>query len=205
VHHLDDVNAIHINAGQTIPAATQDNPSGPTRITAMNSTDLYPPSYSRRDQNRNGPDDASRAGLLTRAEMWMDERGKWAWIAAMVGGFIIFWPIGLALLAYMIWSKRMFSKHSHNEHDGNWAGCGGGRGMNRERFHAARAAARPSGNVAFDSYKSETLRRLEEEQHAFDEFLARLRHAKDKTEFDSFMDERAKKAPQDPGGEDRAA
>jgi len=202
VHHLDDVNAIHINAGQTIPAATQDNPSGPTRITAMNSTDLYPPSYSRRDQNRNGPDDASRAGLLTRAEMWMDERGKWAWIAAMVGGFIIFWPIGLALLAYLIWSQRRFSKHP--DHESRGGNCGN-RDMNRDRWQSARTAMRASGNGAFDAYKSETLRRLEEEQHAFDEFLARLRHAKDKTEFDSFMDERAKKAPQEPGGEDRAA
>ena len=45
-----------------------------------------------------------------RTEHWLDERGKGAWIAAMVLGFIFFWPIGLALLAYMIWSKRMFSK-----------------------------------------------------------------------------------------------
>jgi len=48
---------------------------------------------------------------FTRAEAWLDDKGKAAWIAAMVLGFILFWPIGLALLAYMIWSKRMFSKH----------------------------------------------------------------------------------------------
>jgi len=41
------------------------------------------------------------------AETWLDERGKPAWIAAMVLGFILFWPVGLALLAYMIWSNRM--------------------------------------------------------------------------------------------------
>ena len=40
---------------------------------------------------------------------WLDDRGKGAWIAAMVLGFIVFWPVGLALLAYMIWSKRMFT------------------------------------------------------------------------------------------------
>jgi hypothetical protein len=33
----------------------------------------------------------------------------------------------------------------------------------------------------------ETLRRLEEEQKEFREFLDRLRHAKDKEEFDLFM------------------
>ena len=39
--------------------------------------------------------------------------------------------------------------------------------------------------------KEETLRRLEEEQHNFEAFLERLRDAKDKAEFDQFMDERA--------------
>ena len=52
-------------------------------------------------------------------------------------------------------------------------------------------AARPSsGNHAFDEYRSETLRRLEDEQREFREFLERLRFAKDKTEFDQFMAER---------------
>ena len=47
-----------------------------------------------------------------------------------------------------------------------------------------------SGNRAFDDYRAETLRRLEEEQREFREFLERLRFAKDKTEFDQFMAER---------------
>jgi len=47
-----------------------------------------------------------------------------------------------------------------------------------------------SGNHAFDEYRTETLRRLEEEQREFREFLDRLRFAKDKTEFDAFMAER---------------
>lgn len=47
-----------------------------------------------------------------------------------------------------------------------------------------------SGNRAFDEYRAETLRRLEEEQREFKEFLDRLRHAKDKVEFDQFMTER---------------
>ena len=53
---------------------------------------------------------------------------------------------------------------------------------------------KPSGNSAFDAYKNETLRRLESEQEAFEQFLERLREAKDKTEFDQFMDERARRA-----------
>ena len=44
-----------------------------------------------------------------------------------------------------------------------------------------------SGNRAFDEYRTETLQRLEEEQREFKDFLTRLRHAKDKEEFDQFM------------------
>jgi hypothetical protein len=47
-----------------------------------------------------------------------------------------------------------------------------------------------SGNRAFDEYRAETLRRLEEEQREFRDFLERLRLAKDKAEFDQFMAER---------------
>ncbi|WP_147124789.1 DUF2852 domain-containing protein [Shimia ponticola] len=124
---------------------------------------------------------------FTRTEAWLDEKGKGAWIAAMVLGFIFFWPIGLALLAYMIWSKRMFSKS-----------CGS-RSSHR---HSARMAMKPSGNSAFDAYKAETLRRLEDEQESFEAFLERLRAAKDKSEFDQFMDERAKTADADAKSDD---
>lgn len=114
----------------------------------------------------------------SRAEAWLDERGKGAWIAAMILGFIFFWPLGLALLAYMIWSKRMFS-----------GSCA--RRNHRNRF---RNTFRSSGNTAFDAYKADTLTRLEEEQKNFEDFLARLREAKDKAEFDEFLDERATRA-----------
>ena len=128
------------------------------------------------------PRSHSGRGWIGRADNWLDDRGKGAWIAAMVLGFIFFWPVGLALLAYMIWSKRMFGKS-----------CAYRNSMTRHRSHA-RAAFKSSGNSAFDSYKSETLRRLEEEQENFEAFLQRLRESKDKAEFDEFMEERARKA-----------
>ena len=59
--------------------------------------------------------------------------------------------------------------------------------------HAA-SAMRPTGNSAFDAYKTDTLARLEREQGEFESFLERLRDAKDKSEFDQFMDERARTA-----------
>ena len=122
---------------------------------------------------------ATRQGWFSKTEAWLDDKGKGAWIAAMVLGFVFFWPVGLALLFYMIWSKRMFSKTA----------C-----MSRRHGRTAMSALRPTGNSAFDAYKADTLRRLEEEQEKFEEFLERLREAKDKSEFDQFMDERARAA-----------
>jgi hypothetical protein len=56
-----------------------------------------------------------------------------------------------------------------------------------------------SGNHAFDEYRTETLRRLEEEQREFRDFLDRLRFAKDKAEFDQFMaDRRNRPQPEAP-------
>ncbi|MCX7889280.1 MAG: DUF2852 domain-containing protein [Rhodobacteraceae bacterium] len=131
-------------------------------------------------------DDRLRRSWLGRAEDWLDARGRWAWIAAMVAGFVVFWPIGLALLAYMIWSKRMFS-----------GPCGWSRNdrhMHRSRMQAQARAMRPSGNTAFDAYKADTIERLVREQEEFEAFLARLRASKDKAEFDQYLDERARAA-----------
>lgn len=118
----------------------------------------------------------AQGGWFSKTEAWLDDKGKGAWIAAMVLGFVFFWPVGLALLFYMIWSKRMCSKSFTGKR--SWAKSG-------------MSAMRPTGNSAFDSYKADTLRRLEQEQHDFEAFLERLREAKDKSEFDDFMNERA--------------
>ena len=124
------------------------------------------------------------AAWPSRAETWLDDRGKGAWIAAMIFGFIFFWPVGLALLAYMIWSKRMFS------------GCNARRHNHGSRYEVKlhRHGFRSSGNSAFDAYKTDTLNRLEREQNEFEAFLERLRASKDKSEFDQYLDERAKAA-----------
>ncbi len=123
-------------------------------------------------------------GWLLRAEAWLDSKGRAAWIVAAVVSFILFWPLGLALLAYMFWSRKM-SQLS------NGISC-----SRRSRRHGH--VYRPTGNAAFDAYKNETLRRLEDEQENFEAFLQRLRDARDKAEFDQFMDERAKpKAAED--------
>ena len=124
-------------------------------------------------------------GIMARlrsVEAWLDSKGRGAWIAAMVLGFIFIWPVGLFLVLYITftnrWSRQMFRACTQRRHARDW--------------HMAARVGRPSGNTAFDAYKADTLRRLEEEQEAFEAFLDRLRAAKDKSEFDAFMDDRAK-------------
>jgi hypothetical protein len=118
----------------------------------------------------------------------LDELGKPAWIALTILGFMIWWPVGLATLAFIIGSGRMSC----------WKGVNRWQGAADRRQPAATwwQPTRSSGNRAFDEYREETLRRLEEEQREFKDFLARLRMAKDKAEFDQFMAERG--APSSP-------
>ncbi|MDE0852403.1 DUF2852 domain-containing protein [Yoonia sp.] len=117
----------------------------------------------------------SASGFFARTEAWLDARGRTAWITAMVGGYIVFWPVGLAMTAYMVFNNKFSGS--------------GGRKSCRRGGHTVHMN-RSTGNAAFDTYKDETLRRLEDEQTNFEEFLERLREAKDKAEFDQFMNER---------------
>lgn len=139
------------------------------------------------------PTATATPGWFAQAEAWLDQRGKGAWIALLVLSFIVFWPIGLALLAYMIWSKRMFGKSCRSRRDGEY----------RMDFRLHRNGFRSSGNTAFDAYKADTLERLAREQEDFEAFLQRLRESKDKAEFDAYMEDRAKaarapRAPEEP-------
>jgi hypothetical protein len=112
---------------------------------------------------------------FNRATGWLDERGKPAWIAAIILGFILAWPIGLGILFYAIWSKRMFANHN----------CHG-----RNHFRGNHGWHRNTGNTAFDNYRNDTIKRLMAEQDEFMSFLERLRSAKDQAEFESFMNQR---------------
>jgi hypothetical protein len=119
----------------------------------------------------------------------LDDIGKPAWIGVTVASFILFWPLGLVLLGYLIGSGRMACLT-------NGSGDRWQRRMDRmqRRMERMQAAAErwggagyraSSGNRAFDEYRAETLRRLEEEQREFMEFLDRLRQPGRKAEFDS--------------------
>jgi len=47
-----------------------------------------------------------RPNILRRAEAWLDRKGRMAWIAAMVLGFIVFWPVGLFLVGYITYTNH---------------------------------------------------------------------------------------------------
>jgi Protein of unknown function (DUF2852) len=123
----------------------------------------------------------------------IDEFGKPAWIVLMILGFWAWWPLGLAILAFTIGSGRMGCWNHHGTN--RWQDK-----MDRMRSKVDWWGTAPpsSGNRAFDEYRGDTLRRLEEEQREFKEFLQRLRFAKDRAEFDQFMAERRNRpdAPQ---------
>jgi hypothetical protein len=135
----------------------------------------------------------------------LDDLPRPALIALVVIGFIVFWPVGLALLVYMIWSGRMFCGR-HGRY-GRWY-TPEERDAAREEWRARREEWRDwkrrhrwggrqasSGNVAFDEYREETLRKLDEEQREFRDYLDKLRSAKDRAEFDQFMAERRNRPP----------
>jgi hypothetical protein len=107
-------------------------------------------------------------------------------VALMVLGFIIFWPLGLAVLAYILWGDRLLGEFDRL----------------KDQFSSLPGAA-GTGNSAFDAYRSRELerleaerRRLDRERREFSEFLRNLRRAKDQDEFDRFMTDREQSAEQ---------
>ena len=104
------------------------------------------------------------------------------WIALMVLGFLLFWPLGLATLVYLIWSGKMMCCIGRMA---SW------KSDNLKRWGIPHGVSRSTGNVAFDEYRETTLKRLEEERREFTQFLEKLRRAKDQDEFDKFMAEQA--------------
>ena len=126
-------------------------------------------------------------------------------ITVMVLGFVFAWPLGLMVLAYILWGERL-----------GWRGRveafldGLREGLRSGRFADSAAAAGfrtgSSGNAAFDAYRARELerleaerRRLEEERRDFEAYMASLRRARDQEEFDRFKSDRAARRHGDDG------
>ncbi|MGP9821270.1 DUF2852 domain-containing protein [Salinarimonas sp. NSM] len=110
--------------------------------------------------------------LLRRFKTWE--------IVAIVAGLVVYWPIGVAFLAWKLWKLRDEGAFGWPSFDARFDFTVGG-----------------SGNEAFDAYKREQLarleeerRRLDEEQRAFARFLDELKRTRDRETFDRFMAER---------------
>ena len=119
----------------------------------------------------------------------MDGFGKVAWLGLTLFAAWLYWPLALAVLLFLVGTGRLQNLRALRR--GRWqnvAGC---------RWNAPFRAA--SGNAAFDDYRDDTIRRLEEEQREFAAYLERLRRARDKSEFDDFMAERQARRMPDAG------
>ena len=127
--------------------------------------------------------------------------GRMRWkpfeIAAMVLGFIVFWPIGLAVLFAKIWQRQ-------DGHQGDLFAFAREKTAGfQQTFHsqtgfggqsAAASGWRSTGNVAFDEWREGELARLEAERRKlaeaerdFAQHIEELRRARDREEFESFM------------------
>lgn len=125
-----------------------------------------------------------------------------ATIALMVLGFVFFWPLGLAMLAYIIWGDRLPGvKHGINQATDDFVGKFRRKGQEFSRFTGVMNS---TGNSAFDDWRDEELKRLDEERRKLDEarsefeaHIRELRRARDREEFERFMAERRKNTSQD--------
>lgn len=126
-------------------------------------------------------------------------------LIAMILGFIVFWPIGLAILLWKIWQRKhgyegdifAFAQEQFADLQARWNAATGRRdGGERKTAQGWRGPGfmRSSGNVAFDDWRESELARLEEErrklaeaEREFSEHIEQLRRAKDREEFESFM------------------
>ncbi len=114
-----------------------------------------------------------------------------ATVVLMVLGFMVFWPLGLAMLAYILFGERFkaFKSDANQAADGVFSKFRGAGFRSRQAFS--------TGNVAFDDWRTAELDRIEAERRKldemraeFDSYLRELRRAKDQEEFDRFMRDR---------------
>ncbi len=128
--------------------------------------------------NSNQPDSAQFTASYSPP--WAGMTGRCASVSHMpfpakllaVGvGFLIFKPLGLALLIYFLWNARR-----HGPSQPGWRPRGS-RGFG-------------AGNSAMQERRRETLTRLDEEAKEFAAFAETQRRNRDKEAFDRFMAER---------------
>lgn len=131
-------------------------------------------------------------------------------LLAMILGFIVFWPIGLAIVLFKIWQRKFgyegdvfaFAQERAADLQARWRETTGGESRGAGGWRGP-GFMRSSGNVAFDDWRESELARLEEErrklaeaEREFSEHIDELRRARDREEFESFMRARKREQPQ---------
>jgi Protein of unknown function (DUF2852) len=102
-------------------------------------------------------------------------------IVATILALVFFLPAGIALAVFLVvCGFRPILNQRHTRHK-----------TDRNALETVFVPTNHSGNRRFDAYRADVLKRLEDEQMRFVSFLDRLRDAKDKSQFDRFMDDRA--------------
>ena len=129
-----------------------------------------------------------------------------ATIALMVIGFAVFWPLGFAMLAYIIWGDRLegFKRDVNRATDGMFRGCRAppaiGPSAAPAMWHSTTGARRSWSGWPKSGASSTRCSKQ------FDEYARELSRAKDQEEFDRFMASRSGSAPTaTPNGKGRGA
>jgi hypothetical protein len=105
-------------------------------------------------------------------------KGRWTplGIVAVIAGFIFWWPLGLAAIAYILWGGNIDGLLDE--------------GVQKVRdVFGARPAPSYTAPQPFDVYREATLSTLEAEQARRADHLRRLREAPDRAEFDRILAE----------------
>lgn len=119
-------------------------------------------------------------------------------IGLMILGFIVWWPLGLAMIGYIIWGERFQGEIDSAQRSFKDAARSSGWGDAKPFSRSSQR--RPTHNSAFNDYRVQEIERIEKERkrldddvREFEDYLANLRQARDKEEFDHFMHERSQK------------
>lgn len=133
----------------------------------------------------------SRPGLTTGSHRCGSKWSSSWYIAATIGAFIVFWPLGLAMLVWAFWHREIRASSLWQKLRGTQVP------MPRTRTDFAHFMSRKPDNAALAEYLGREQERLREEQRklddlvkAFEAFKEAERQASDRRDFENFLKQR---------------